>query len=112
MVMTDDGVAKISPLEEYPTQGRAGSGVITMKLPNGSRGLAAATIGAPNDNIMVVSDIGRVWQLKIAKAPVGKRAGKGDYILSVTGKEHIFEITKPQPQVVVMEANGGEVVEE
>jgi DNA gyrase subunit A len=106
MVMTDDGVAKISPLEEYPTQGRAGSGVITMKLPNGSRGLAAATVGSPNDNIMVVSDIGRVWQMKIAKAPVGKRAGKGDYILSVTGKEHICEITKPQSQVVVMETNG------
>jgi DNA gyrase subunit A len=98
-VITDDGIAKFSPLEEYPTQGRAGSGVITMKLPPDSRGLAAATVGAPHDIILVASDKGRVWQMKIIKAIQAKRAGKGDFVLSVAAKEHICGAATHQPQV-------------
>ncbi|MDP1465986.1 DNA gyrase C-terminal beta-propeller domain-containing protein, partial [Klebsiella pneumoniae] len=34
--ISDDGIAKISPMDEFPTQGRAGSGVIIQRLQGDS----------------------------------------------------------------------------
>ncbi|MEO1291180.1 MAG: DNA gyrase subunit A, partial [Chloroflexota bacterium] len=56
--ITDDGVAKISACEEYPTQGRAGQGVINMRLPKSSNYVAATAIGRQDDNIIVMSSKG------------------------------------------------------
>ena len=53
--ITNDGVAKISPCEEYPTQGRAGQGVINMRLPKGSEYVASTAIGRQDDNIIVMT---------------------------------------------------------
>ncbi|NWF68906.1 MAG: DNA gyrase subunit A [Chloroflexi bacterium] len=102
-VITEDGIAKSAPLEEYPLQGRAGSGVITMKLPPGSRGLAAATVGALGDTLLVISDKGRAWPMKFSKAPQTKRAGKGDFILSVPSKERVSAVATHQPQYAPVE---------
>ena len=54
--ITDNGVAKISAIEEFPTQGRAGSGVIAMRLPEDSLAVRAATIGRQDDNIVVLTN--------------------------------------------------------
>jgi DNA gyrase subunit A len=94
--ITEDGVAKSSPLDEYPSQGRAGSGVITMKLPPNSGGLAAATIGGLNDTILILSSKYRAWQMKLGKTPQAKRAAKGDYIVSVAGKERVDAVIMHQ----------------
>ncbi|NLF74305.1 MAG: DNA topoisomerase 4 subunit A, partial [Chloroflexi bacterium] len=47
-VCTDTGVAKSTPVGEYPVQGRGGQGVITMKLPKDAGGLTAATVARPD----------------------------------------------------------------
>jgi DNA gyrase subunit A len=84
--ITDSGFAKYTPLSEYPTQGRAGSGVIAMKLP-GDAGLAAAVTGTPTDDVIILTSKGRPKQVKLAQAPLAKRSGKGDNIIAVWNKE-------------------------
>ena len=84
--ITDDGVAKISPISEYPTQGRAGSGVINMRMPKESREVAAVTIGRQDDNIIVLTTKNKAKYMRVAlaaKVPRG-RAG-GDYVISMRG---------------------------
>ncbi|MCL4236707.1 MAG: DNA topoisomerase 4 subunit A [Anaerolineae bacterium] len=83
-VCTDTGVAKSTTVTEYPTQGRGGQGVITIKLPKDAQGLAAATVGRPDDVIVVVTNKGQAASTRIGLAPQGGRSTKGDYIISMT----------------------------
>lgn len=86
--ITDTGFAKYTPLSEYPTQGRAGSGVIAMKLP-GEAGLAAAVTGTPTDEVIILTSKGRPKQVKLSHAPLAKRSGKGDNVIAVWNKEFV-----------------------
>lgn len=103
-VITDTGIAKSSPVPEYPTQGRAGSGVITMKLPKDAGGLAAAVVGHPDDQIVVVTDKGKPKSMRINAAPQSGRNTKGDYVISMGVKEAVYRVIKPQERVELPEA--------
>lgn len=87
--ITDDGIAKSSPLSEYPTQGRAGSGVVTMKLPQESRGLAAAAIVRLEDNLVILTDKNRPKTVKLKDTPNGRRDKRGDIVVSLNAKEQV-----------------------
>ncbi len=87
--ITDDGVAKSSPLSEYPTQGRAGSGVVTMKLPKESRGLSAAAIARLEDTLILLTSKGRSKTIKLKDTPNGRRDKRGDIVVSLNSKEEI-----------------------
>ena len=91
---TDTGVAKSTPIGEYPVQGRAGQGVMTMKLPSDAKGLAVATLGRPDDNIVLVTNRGKPKYMRIGLAPVAKRSYKGDYVISLKEKEVAVRVVK------------------
>ena len=101
--VTDDGIAKISPLSEYPTQGRAGSGVVTMKLTADSRGLAAATVGQPDDAVILLTTKNRPKYMRLSLAPKTKRPGKGDYIISMPAREQVASVVPYQKRVQLPE---------
>jgi len=100
-VCTDTGVAKSTPLTEYPTQGRAGQGVITMKLPGDAKGLAAATVGRPDDNIVLVTNKGKPKYMRIGLAPETRRSAKGDYVISLRAKEEVAGVVRLMPRIEV-----------
>ncbi|MCC6612684.1 MAG: DNA gyrase subunit A [Anaerolineae bacterium] len=105
--ITEDGIAKSTAMSEYPTQGRAGSGVITMTLAKGGAGLAAAAIGKADEAIIVLTSKGKPKYMRLSLAPVGKRPLKGDIVISMGVKEQVASIVKYQPMVEAPE-NGGE----
>ncbi len=90
--ITDDGIAKSSPISEYPTQGRAGSGVVTMKLPKDSLGLAAAALGKLDENVIVLTSKNHAKTLKISAAPSGRRDKRGDIVISLGAKEQVSAV--------------------
>lgn len=102
--ITDDGVGKITPSDEYPVQGRAGGGVISMRLPVSSRLLAAATIGRQDDNIVVLSSRNKPLYMRIGRAPLVKR-GKagGDIIMTLREGESAALVVTYQSLLVLPE---------
>lgn len=100
-VCTDTGVAKCTPMTEYPTQGRGGQGVITMKLPSDAFGLGAATAGRPDDNIVVVTSKGKPKYMRISLAKQMKRNAGGDYIISLRESEVVQRVVRLEPRVSV-----------
>ena len=94
--ITDDGVAKSSPLTEYPTQGRAGSGVVTMKLPKESGGVSAAIIAHMEDHIIVLTSKNRPKSMRVSLAPSGRRDKRGDIVISLDAKEQVIAALMPQ----------------
>jgi DNA gyrase subunit A len=90
--ITDTGVAKMSQMDEYPTQGRAGTGVVTMKLPEDSIGIVSAVVISMEDNIAILTSKNRVKNIRYSETPKAKRAARGDYVISLQGKEIVREI--------------------
>ncbi|MCZ7538621.1 MAG: DNA topoisomerase 4 subunit A [Anaerolineae bacterium] len=99
-VCTDTGVAKSTAVTEYPTQGRGGQGVITIKLPKDAQGLAAATVGRPDDAIVVVTNKGAAQHMCISTAPQGGRNMKGDYVISMArANEAVSRVVRFEPRI-------------
>jgi DNA gyrase subunit A len=96
--LTEDGIAKISKLDEYPLQGRAGGGVITMRLPKTSREVVAAATGALEDRIILLSKRDKPKAIKIKDAKQVKRgAAGGDYVMSLNSNDMAAAIVTYQP---------------
>ncbi|MBZ0302848.1 MAG: DNA gyrase subunit A, partial [Anaerolineae bacterium] len=104
--ITDNGLATISQASEFPVQGRAGAGVIAMRVPNDSHGLTAATIGRQDDNIVVLTDKHKPKYMRIALAPKVKRGRTGgDYVISMRPKETVAAVVNFQEQLTIPEGS-------
>lgn len=98
--ITDDGVAKISPCSEYPTQGRAGAGVIAMRLPKESREIAAAAIGRQDDTIVALTNKNKPLYMRIGRAPMLKRGrAGGDIVISLRSGEQVTSVVTYQAKI-------------
>jgi DNA gyrase subunit A len=91
--ITEGGIAKSTPIEEYPLQGRAGSGVTTMKLMLGER-LAATTIATLDDLVVILTQRGKFKVVKFRAAPHGPRNSKGDYVMSLGKTDRVSGVTQ------------------
>ncbi|QPC81438.1 DNA gyrase subunit A [Phototrophicus methaneseepsis] len=99
-VITDDGIAKISHIDEYPVQGRAGSGVITMRMEKTSMGLAAATIGRQDDNIIALTNKNKPLYMRVGRAPQIKRGRTGgESVIALRNGEEVIGVVNYQSKI-------------
>ncbi len=104
--ITDDGIAKSSPVADYPLQGRAGSGVIAMRLPKGSLEIAAAAIGRLDDNLVVLTDRNKPLYMRLGRAPqVGRGKPGGDIVITLRSKERVTSVVTYQPRLQLPDAD-------
>jgi DNA gyrase subunit A len=104
--ITDDGIAKISAVDEYPTQGRAGGGVISMRLPRTSRELAAAAVGQPDDSLIVLTNRFKPLQTRIRRAPIVKRGRTGgEAVVTLRDQERVVAVVTYQPRIEPLPTN-------
>ncbi len=71
--ITDNGLAKATEIEAYPTQGRYGQGVINVRLPKGATEVVSGIVDAPQATLFVITAAGSVKKSGIGKATVGNR---------------------------------------
>lgn len=104
--ISDDGIAKISPMDEFPTQGRAGSGVIIQRLQGDSVEVAAATIGRQDDNIVVLSTKNKPLYMRVGRAPMIKRGrAGGESVIALGEKEQVADVINYTPKIQPIEAD-------
>jgi len=60
LVVTSDGYGKLTSVDQYPRQHRAGSGVITFKTTDKTGEIAAARIVNKSQQVMIISSDGKV----------------------------------------------------
>ncbi len=108
-VITGGGIAKCSMLNEYPQQGRAGSGVATMKLPNVAEAdgliasnkkdtLVAAAIGQLDDTIIVLTQRKKFKVMKIKTALLTARAKGGGAVIALGKTDRVRSATTITPR--------------
>ena len=101
-IITEQGAGKRSPLTEYPRQGRAGQGVIGIKLAGGDA-VAGFAIIAPKDDVAITTSRGRT---KLIKGKLFKslgRAAGGFGVQHVLKNEVITALIKPQMRIEAAE---------
>jgi len=65
LVATDGGYAKRTPIDEYPTQGRGGKGVLTAKITERRGGLVGAVVISPDDELFAITSNGGVLRTPV-----------------------------------------------
>ncbi|MBN1562911.1 MAG: DNA gyrase subunit A, partial [Anaerolineae bacterium] len=98
-VCTADGSAKSTPVPDYPTQGRGGKGVVTIKLAKDAVGLAAATVGWLDDNIVVVTTKGKPKYMRVSLAPEAGRNTQGKNVIALGANEAVLRVVKLEPRI-------------
>jgi DNA gyrase subunit A len=71
--ITDNGLAKATPMSAYPVQGRYGQGVINVRLPESASEVAASVVGNAEDSLYVITAAGSARKMKVGAAAIGNR---------------------------------------
>lgn len=84
LVVTEKGYGKCTPIDDYPTQSRGGSGVITLKVTEKTGPVAAArVIGNSDNDLMIISAGGVVIRMDIRNIIRGGRATQGRRMMNL-----------------------------
>lgn len=94
LIITANGIGKRTPLEEFPTHGRYGQGVIAMRIGDKSGRIVATRVVKGNDEVMLMTTSGMVTRIAAKDISQQGRAtngvmvmtfkeGKGDAVASV-----------------------------
>jgi DNA gyrase subunit A len=89
ITITRYGVAKATPIDDYPTQGRAGSGVVTMKLPTPTDTVSTAGLITQTDRVFVLTSKPRAVPLRLNLVPSGRRDKRGDQVIALGEREEV-----------------------
>lgn len=87
--ITDNGLAKATPLNEYRAQGRYGQGVINLRLPEGAAEVVTAVICQPDEQLLITTAFGVTAQFSLAETAVGSRGVKPRPLFTVSERNQI-----------------------
>lgn len=93
-IITEDGLAKCTLADDYPTQGRYGQGVIATRLKAGES-LAAAALGMGNDNLIAVTTKNKPKYMRFCLAPSLDRYARGESIIALGSGERVAYAVVP-----------------
>ncbi|HXX59562.1 MAG TPA: DNA gyrase subunit A [Dehalococcoidales bacterium] len=98
LVVSSSGLGKLTAIEEYPKQQRAGSGVRTIKLVEKSPELIDAKVVIPKDEVIMVSDKGQVTKTLVKEIRVLSRATQGVILMRLDQGDRVagFAVIAPE----------------
>ncbi|MGH7042731.1 MAG: DNA gyrase C-terminal beta-propeller domain-containing protein, partial [Acetobacteraceae bacterium] len=93
LAVTTGGFGKRSSAYEYRTAGRGGQGIANVTLGKRNGGAVAATFPVrPGDDVMLVTDAGRLIRVPADQVRVTGRQAMGVTLFRVTAGEHVTSV--------------------
>jgi DNA gyrase subunit A len=89
VVVSEMGIGKRSPLSEYPTQGRYGTGVMTANLSDRTGRLAVGAVASASDRVLMVSEKGNGKSVYVRSLPKAGRATQGKELIAIRGRDRM-----------------------
>lgn len=86
VVVTESGQAKRTPLAEYRIQGRDGGGLHTSSVG----GLISAFLAETGDEVLLLSQKGKVARLPVADIPRQRRDTAGSYLVTLDNGDQVI----------------------
>ncbi|MFY9268486.1 MAG: DNA gyrase subunit A [Candidatus Manganitrophaceae bacterium] len=89
LTVTERGYGKRTELSEYRTQGRGGHGIITIQTTPRNGPVVAAFQVQAEEEVMLVTTIGKILRLKVADLRVIGRNTQGVRLIDLEGEERV-----------------------
>ncbi|MFQ5399907.1 MAG: DNA gyrase subunit A [Anaerolineae bacterium] len=92
--ITDNGLAKATPISDYPVQGRYGQGVINVRIPKEASEVVAAVVSAGKSNLLVTTGLGSTRKVRVDKSVIGRRSVKPRPVLNIGLRNRVTGVVK------------------
>lgn len=89
LTVSEKGYGKRTELQEYRKQSRGGSGIITLKVTDKNGPVVTATQVGDNDDIMLITDKGKIIRQKVSEISVIGRNTQGVRLIVVEADERV-----------------------
>ena len=89
LTVTESGYGKRTRLSEFRLQSRGGKGIIAARVDVKSGGLAGGVLVSDEDEILLLSDSGRIIRLRVKEVPYKGRNTRGVKLFFLDGRERI-----------------------
>jgi len=94
LTVTQNGYVKRTFMEEYRTQGRGGSGIMTMKITEKNGPIVAVRQVADEDDIIIASDKGKVIRTRVSEISEVGRVAQGVRLINLEDGERVAAVAK------------------
>ena len=94
LVASERGLGKRTPFDDYPTKGRGGKGVITMKTTDRTGKVAGAVVVTEDDDVMLMTSSGKTVRIKASSISSIGRNAQGVKLITLAEGENIQDIVR------------------
>jgi DNA gyrase subunit A len=94
LTVTENGYGKRSQASEYRIQNRGGSGIFTVKRTKKTGDVVGVNAITDEDELMIISNKGKIIRLKAADIPVQGRSTQGVRLINVDQGERVVAVAK------------------
>ncbi|MDG2308136.1 MAG: DNA gyrase subunit A [Candidatus Binatia bacterium] len=94
LTVSEGGMGKRSELEEYRLQTRGGKGIITMKVSNRTGGVVGVAQVREADEVMLVTDRGRLIRMRVDEMRVIGRNTQGVKMVVLDDGERVVSVAR------------------
>jgi len=92
VTVTENGFGKRTILSEYSTKHRGGQGVITIKTTKRNGQVVAVYLVSNEDELMIITDIGKIIRLKVSGISVIGRNTQGVKLINIDKKVNVSDV--------------------
>ena len=108
LTVTENGYGKRTPLEDYRVQNRGGKGIITIRTTRAERRRSCRLAQVVDDDeVMLITDGGKVLRARVAGISTMGRATQGVRIMNLADDEKIVSMARLAEQDVAERGSGG-----
>ncbi|MDA0351667.1 MAG: DNA gyrase subunit A [Chloroflexi bacterium] len=94
LVVTERGMGKRTPIEEYPSKGRGGQGVLTFRVSDRTGPIAVAAVVAADEELMLVSSDGIVMRTRADTISQQGRSTRGVQVMNIAGDDSVASLAR------------------
>jgi len=94
LTVTECGYGKRTPLDDYRLQRRGGTGIITIKTSERNGPVVSVTQVVDDDEVMLITDGGKVLRAKVSGISTMGRATQGVRIMNLSAEEKLVSMAR------------------
>jgi DNA gyrase subunit A len=98
LTASENGYGKLTPVEEFPSHGRGGQGVIAMQTTERNGSLVAATQVATTDELMLMSSSGTLVRTRAGEISILGRNTQGVRLIRLDEGERLIGVEPVEPE--------------
>ena len=89
-----NGYGKRTPVQDFPTKGRGGKGLIAIKTSARNGELVSATVVSDTDELLLISDAGTMVRTRVAEVSVTGRNAQGVMLIRLAADETLVGVVR------------------